>query len=317
MKYRILNMADAEIADDLFDPLRDIAEVISLSPNEEALRAQLPRSDGYINSLKIRVTRELLSLAPDLRVIVSPSTGSDHLDLVAMKEKGIDYLSLKGEEEFLRSVTATSEMTWALLLATVRRLPWSFAAAQGGNWARDQFRGHQLSGKTLGIVGYGRLGRITADYGKAFRMRVLATDPKKMTPDEGVTMVPFDQLLYESDVISIHVHLDDCTRHMFDRAAFDAMKPNAIILNTSRGAVIDEEALLEALTNRKIGGAGLDVIHGEWRSDLENHPLIAYSRSHENVVISPHTGGVTYESQRAGMNKVISKLRNYLLQRKN
>ncbi len=316
MKHQILNMADVDVAKDLFEPLRDIAEVLSLPSSEAALRAHLPKSDGYIASLKIPVTRDLFSLAPGLRVIVSPSTGSDHLDLAAMKEMGIDYISLKGDEEFLRSITATAELTWALLLATVRKLPWSFAAAREGNWAREEFRGHQLSGKTLGIVGYGRLGRITAQYGQAFRMRVIATDNREIAPEAGVEMVKFDRLLRESDVISIHVHLDDSTRQLFNKQAFTSMKPSAVLLNTSRGAILDEEALLEALIAGRIAGAGLDVIDGEWRSDLKNHPLIAYSRTHENLVISPHTGGITYESQRAAMDQVIRKLRDYLMTRR-
>jgi len=315
-KYKVLNMADVQVAEDLFDPLRDIAEVVSLPAGEAALRDHLPDSDVYIASLKIPVTRELLSPACGLRVIASPSTGSDHLDLVAMKEMGIGYISLKGDEEFLRSVTATAELAWALLLATVRRLPWAFAAAQEGVWAREKFRGRQLSGKTLGVVGLGRLGRMVAQYGLAFRMRVIAADVREVAPEPGVEIVSFDRLLREADVVSIHVHLNDSTRHLFDGEVFAAMKPGAVLLNTSRGGVIDEAAFLEALTSGRLAGAGLDVIDGEWREDLENHPLIVYSRTRQNLVITPHVGGITQESQRAGMDQIVRKLRGYLVSQK-
>lgn len=127
----------------------------------------MPDIDAYFASLHIRLDREMLERSDRLRVIATPSTGTDHIDLKAAAERGVTVLCLKDDLELLRRITATAELAWALLLATVRRLPWAFASAQRGQWARDGFRGHQLSGKTLGILGYGRLGVMVARYGLA------------------------------------------------------------------------------------------------------------------------------------------------------
>ncbi len=312
MAWRILNMADFSPFPELLEPLRKFGEVISLPPEQKTLRQRIGEFDAYLASLHVQADRETLLRATRLKVIATPSTGLDHLDLETIKERGVKLLSLRFDREFLDSITATAEMAWCLLLAVVRKLPWAFSAACRGDWARDRFRGHQLSGKTLGILGYGRLGRMVAQYGLAFRMRVLACDIEPVEPAAGVEMVDFERLLAESDVLSVHIHLDEKNRHLINASALSRMKPNAILINTSRGGVIDEEALLEALRSGHLGGAGLDVIEGEWRSDLDRHPLIEYAREHENLVISPHLGGVTFESQRAAFSRIVEMLVEFL-----
>ena len=139
-------------------------------------------------------------------------------------------------------------------------------------------------------------------------MRVIACDIREIK-NPFVQQVSFDQLLGESDILSIHIHLTDENVKLVDAAAFEKIKPGAILINTSRGAIVDEDALLNALKTGGIAAAGLDVIHGEWRNDIANHPLIAYMRDHDNLVITPHIGGVTFESQEmahlAAANKLI------------
>ena len=125
-------------------------------------------------------------------------------------------------------------------------------------------------------------------------------------------MVDFATLLREADVLSIHIHLTDENRGLIDREALAAMKKTAVLLNTSRGAVIDQDALLEALETGRLAGAGLDVIEGEWDDNLHEHPLIRYARTNQNLVISPHIGGVTYESQKMTLEYTVLKLRSYL-----
>ena len=310
--WKILSFADTGHRPNVLAPLDGIAEVTTLPPSLESLEAELPGYDGYIPSLEVRLEKDLIERCPRLRVVATPSTGWDHLDTASLKEKGIHLISLREETEFLSSVTCTAEMAWALLLAVVRKLPWSFEAARQGDWARDRFRGHQLSGMTLGILGYGRLGRITADYGKAFRMRVMACDRRSTEAAPGIELVDFDTLIRNSDVLSIHIHLTPENTGLIDREAIARMKPGAVILNTSRGAIIDESALLGALESGHLGGAGLDVIHGEWSEDLTQHPLIRYARSHENLVISPHTGGVTFEAQEMTLKFLAGRLADYL-----
>ena len=165
-------------------------------------------------------------------------------------------------------------MAWTLLLAVIRHPPWSFEAAKRGWWTRDRFRGHQLVGKTLGILGYGRLGRIMGRYGRAFLMRVIPHDIRDVASEEGVELVDFDTLLRESDILSIHIHLTQENRNLFTPEVFGKMKKGSCLINTSRGAIIDEGAFLEALENGHPGCAGIDVITGEWDADLQNHPLI-------------------------------------------
>ena len=310
--WKILSFADTKHRPEVLAPLDGIAEVINLPPTLENLEAELPEFDGFIPSLEVRLTRDLIERCPRLRVVATPSTGWDHLDTVSLKERGIHLISLREETEFLSSVTCTAEMAWALLLAVVRKLPWSFEAAKQGDWARDRFRGHQLSGKTLGILGYGRLGRIAADFGVAFRMRVIACDRRSTEFAPGVEGVDFDTLVRDSDVLSIHIHLTPENEKLIDRDVLARMKPEAVILNTSRGGIIDETALIDALESGRLRGAGLDVIHGEWNEDLTQHPLIQYARSHDNLVISPHTGGVTFEAQAMTLEFLAGKLADYL-----
>jgi D-3-phosphoglycerate dehydrogenase len=203
-------------------------------------------------------------------------------------------------------------MSWGLLLAVVRRLPWAFDAAREGDWARDQFRGHQLAGKTLGVLGYGRLGRMVAQYAKAFRMRVLVCDVKPIEPGPGIERVALDELLAEADVLSIHVDMTAENRGLIGAENLARMKPGAVLVSISHGAVIDEAALLDALQKRHLAAAALDMIDGEWRTDLDQHPLIRYANTHENLIITPHVGGVTYESQRMAYTHTAKKLARHL-----
>jgi len=312
MKWKVLSLADISACPDVLDTLKPVAEVTALPASQETLLENISAYDAYFASLAVRMNKEVLDRAARLRVIATPTTGLDHIDVEEARARGIEVLCIKNDIEFLNQVTATAEMAWGLLLATVRRIPWAFQAACEGNWARDGFRGRQLSGKTLGILGYGRLGRMVAEYGKAFRMRVLACDSKPVDPAPGVTMVDFPTLLRESDVLSIHIHLTKENEGLLDRQALRRMKPGAVLLNTSRGAIIDETALAEALADGHLGGAGLDVIHGEWNPNLRDHQLIRYAATHQNLVIVPHLGGITYESQTMAYAFAIQKLKKFL-----
>jgi D-3-phosphoglycerate dehydrogenase len=311
--FRILNMADIEPFPDVLDDLRNVAEITTLPADQKLFENVIGEYDAYFASLYVQVGKEVLEGAPRLKMIATPTTGLDHIDMDAAARSGVKVLSLKEEIPFLESITCTAEMTWALLLAVIRRLPWSFDAVKNGHWARDEFRGHQLSGKTLGILGYGRLGRMVAEYGKAFRMRVLVCDHDPVTLTPEIMPVDFSTLLRESDILSIHIHLTPENYQLFNHDVLAQMKPDALLLNTSRGAIIDETALCAALESGRIGGAGLDVIDGEWNSDLKNHPLINYARHHQNLVITPHTGGITFEAQRDTLVFTAQKLADFIM----
>jgi len=170
-----------------------------------------------------------------------------------------------------------------------------------GHWRSERFCGIQLSRKTLGILGYGRLGKMSGEFGKAFRMRVLACDLQPIqdgthTSTEGIEQVDFDTLLRESDAITIHVHLTPENYHLISTDQFAKMKDGVFLINTSRGDIIDEQALLAALESGKVAAAGLDVIHDEWREDSRESPLVQYALEHDNLIITPHIGGCTHTS---------------------
>lgn len=308
MRWKILNLADTSPFPDVLDGLHAVADITSLPASRETLERELPKFDGYLCALSLQVTDELLSECPRLRIIATPSTGWDHLNVAAMQARNIHLLSLRGEEEFLNSITATAELAWGLLLTVVRRLREATRLASDGIWARDACRGRQLSGRTLGVVGYGRLGRMMAEYGRAFRMRVLVHEQKAGDLPPGVEAVSLDRLLVESDVVSLHVHLTPDNVGLLGKSELSRIKPGAVLINTSRGAVVNETALLEALQSGHLSGAGLDVIDGEWDTHLEAHPLIRFSRENDNLVITPHIGGVTWDSQRAAYAFLAAKL---------
>ncbi len=239
---------------------------------------------------------------PRLKVIATPTTGLNHIDLEEAKKRGIKVISLKGHTGFLKDIPSTAEETVALMMALIRNLPWAFDDVKRGNWDRNQWRGHQFIHKTLGLLGCGRLGKIVAKYAKALGMRVLGTDPNvdalTMTR-HGIEKVPMEKLFKESDIVSIHVALEKETHNLIGLKEFSLMKPGAYLINTSRGEIIDEKALLAALNSQKIAGAALDVLWNEVGGEhLKNNPLVEYARNsnRNNLLIVPHLGGATYEA---------------------
>lgn len=205
-------------------------------------------------------------------------------------------VSLKGETDFLTTVTATAEHTVGLLLALIRQIPTAHRSVLDGAWKRDLFRGRELHGRTAGIIGVGRLGRMVARYLAAFGMRVVGYDVRADMRVEHVQFLPeMNDVLRASDVVSLHVPYSLETRHLIRAEHFRLMRPGAVLINTSRGGVIDDNALLEALIGNVIGGAALDVIDGEPQIDA-HHPLVRYAQLHPNLVLTPHLGGNTYDS---------------------
>lgn len=291
----ILSAVDFSLCPDSLDELSAIARVISVPPDRNVILSSCSTADAYIATLAVRVDGEFLAQARRLKIVASPATGTDHLELGMLERQGVKILTLANEFELLRSFTATSELAFGLMLALLRKLPPAISSASAGRWAREGFTGSQLSDKVLGVVGLGRLGAITARIGRGFGMRVVATDPF-VESSAGVEMVPLNRLLEDADVVSLHLHLDESTRHLISRREFGLMKPSAILINTSRGGLVNEEHLLDALSAGQIAGAGVDVLTDEWQSDLHDSPIIRFARANENLIITPHIGGATVES---------------------
>ncbi|KKU94209.1 MAG: D-isomer specific 2-hydroxyacid dehydrogenase NAD-binding protein [Parcubacteria group bacterium GW2011_GWA1_48_11b] len=261
-----------------------------------------PRKDANVLVLRLayKIDSSWMDKMPNLKVIATPTTGLNHIDLKEAKKRKIKVISLKGHTSFLKDVPSTAEETLALMTALVRKLPWAFDDVKKGNWNRDAWRGHQFIHKTLGLLGCGRLGKIVAKYGKALGMRILGTDPNidaGTLTRQSIEKVLMEKLFRESDIVSVHVSLEPDTHNLVQEKHLKMMKSTAYLINTARGEIIDEKALLKALENKWIAGAALDVMRDEvGGKHLKNNPLVKYAKTHDNLLIVPHLGGATYEA---------------------
>lgn len=279
--------------------LDEVAEVAYIGcPTQRELVAELGRRpyDALFVRIGLAVDRAALEACPTLRWVVTPTTGLDHLDLGELDARGISLISLKGQIDLLDTVAATAELTWGLLLALIRRIPSAFASVRAGAWSRDDFLGWELRGRTLGVVGHGRLGKMVARYGLAFGMQVLAfdRDPAAATATDGVVPVALDELLAAADVVSLHLPLDDTTRGFMTADRLARMKPGAVLVNTARGELVDEEAVIEALRRGHLGGVATDVVADDsrWPGVVPHgQPFVALAETGADVVITPHIGG--------------------------
>lgn len=297
-RIRILVSESAGFSSEAAGKLRRIGNLTLAELDRNALLAAVETVDVLWVRLRHRIDAEVLRRAARLKVIVSPTTGLDHIDLAETERRNIQVLSLRGETSFLRDVRATAEHTIALILSLLRHIPQACTHAKYGDWTRDLFRGCELYGKTVGIVGYGRLGRIVARYLSGFETKILVTDPKIHTEntEAAITPTPLTTLLHESDLVTLHVNLCDETKGFFGREQFAAMKDGAWLINTSRGELVDEDALLTALRSGRLAGAALDVVSEERAARIGQHPLVVYARENDNLIITPHIGGCTAES---------------------
>lgn len=296
MSRRILIAEPLDFSPRAVSLLATVADVELRSCDRAGLGRALAEFDVVWFRLAHRIDRELLAQAQRCRILATPVTGLDHIDLSACQELGIRVVSLRGEVEFLRNVRATAELTVGLTLALLRQIPQAAASVLAGAWDRDRFRGQELFGKTIGLVGVGRLGSLVAGYFRAFGAEVCGYDPRPDFPSQLCTRIDtLDELLGQSEVVSVHAAYNDDTRHLIAARQFESMRPGAILVNTSRGGIVDEQALLAALEGGKLAGAALDVLDGE-PEITGRHPLIAYAQKHSHVLIVPHIGGNTRES---------------------
>lgn len=314
-RLKILNAEPDGYSHEALAILRGIADVDLRPVTRAELLGIIAAYDAVIVRLAHRVDDEIMEKGTRLRAVVTATTGLNHIDLEAAERRGIAVLSLRGETRFLDSVTSTAEHTWGLILALARNIPRAHASVLARQWDRDRFRGVELSGRTLGIIGYGRLGRIVAEYGLAFRMRVLAADPGVERVPEAVCKVSLEELLQQSDVVSVHVPWSESTAGLIAGRELAMMKPGSYLVNTSRGGIIDEDALLRALETGPLAGAALDVLQDEHsgRHDwMQDNRLIAYAAGNDNLLITPHIGGATFDAMRKTEIFMAKKLAAFL-----
>lgn len=264
----------------------------------------LPNVTILVVRLALNVNAALMDRMPQLRVIATSTTGLNHIDTTEAKKRGIYIISLRGRTSFLKRVPSTAEETMGLILALMRHIPWAFDDVKRGNWRSTYWRGYQLKGKTLGIIGLGRLGKIVARYARMFGMQVLAVDPSVSAvamKRSMVTKVSLPTFLRRADVVSLHVPFNERTRHLIAARHLKMMKQTAYLINTARAELIDKDALLQALRESWIAGAALDVWWKEKddASHLKNDSLIRYAKKHTNLLVVPHIGGATEEAMEA------------------
>ena len=275
--------------------LAEACEVRSLPDHAkhsaEALRKAAEGAQGMVTQLMDPVDEELLS-TPGLKVVANVAVGFDNIDVVAATRHGVMVCNTPGILD-----DTTADFAFALLMAAGRRLGEADRFTRSGafkGWAIDMLLGHDIAQSTLGLVGFGRIGRGVARRARGFGMRVLYSDERPATPEAeremGVTRADLDRLLSESDFVSIHVPLTETTRHLISTAQFALMKSTAVLINTSRGPVVDEAALAEALRTGKIFAAGLDVYEEEPKV---NPALLKL----ENVILAPHIASASVRTR--------------------
>ena len=272
-----------------------VADVRLEAVGTEGVRQALRDHEVFWFRLGHRIGEAVFTDGMRCRIIATPVTGLDHIDLEACEAHGVRVMSLRGETEFLKEVRATAEHTVGLALALLRQIPTAATSVKEGHWDRDRFRGRELYGKTAGVIGVGRLGNIVADLLGAFGMSVIGYDPRVDLPAGVERVESLEELLGRADVVSLHASYEQGQGHLLGAEQLMAMKPGSILINTARGGLVDEVALLAQLRSGHIGGCALDVLEAEPQIG-KDHPLVTHAREHSNLLITPHLAGNTWES---------------------
>jgi D-3-phosphoglycerate dehydrogenase len=246
--------------------------------------------DGLVVRSGTKVTSEIINASHKLKIIGRAGTGVDNIDVRSATTKGILVVNTPGG-----NTISTGELALAHILSLARNIPQASAALKNGKWARSQYTGTELSGKTLGVIGVGRIGREVANWCKGFGMSTIGYDPvlaESTARSYGIEPVSLDELFKNADFITIHTPLTKDTKYLLNAENLAKCKKGARIINCARGGIVDENALLEAIKSGHVAGAALDVLEKEPPSE-ESHEL----RMHPNVVVSPHLGASTTDAQ--------------------
>jgi glyoxylate reductase len=279
--------------------------VMGYAPSELELAAEVPDAHALITLVSDPVTEAVLRAGNNLKIVAQFAVGVDNIDRSAAAARGIVVTHTPNV-----LTDATADLTMALLLALTRRIIEGDRIVRAGGfagWAPDLLLGTELKGKTLGIAGPGRIGRAVARRAKAFGMSVIAfgRSPRDEEDPDDPSRVSFEELLRRSDVVSIHLPLTEETRRLFRMETFAKMKPGSYLLNTARGQIVDEVALIRAIDSGQVAGAGLDV--------FENEPGITPGLLDEDrVVLMPHAGSATLETRREMARMVVEDVRRVL-----
>lgn len=279
--------------------------------NDLELKVALQECDIFWFRLNHKLTRAILKDVK-CKYILCAATGLDHIDLKACLNYNIKVISLKGEFEFLKEVRATAEHTLGLLLTLIRKSKKAYTHTEEGHWNRYLFQGTELYKKKVGILGLGRLGKIMADYYSVLGMEIYFFDTETQSEyaQKYNKVNSIKALLTIVDILSIHLPYNENTHFILNNENLSLLHEGAVIVNTARGGLVNENDLLELLMSNKIAGYATDVLWGE--PNISKHPLVQYAKNNNNVVITPHIGGNTFESIEKTETFVLNKLINML-----
>ncbi len=311
---KILIAEPEDFSQEVIAQLREYGEVDVRAVAPAEVKQALRDYDVFWFRLGWPIDAAVLDEGSRCRILATPVTGIDHIDEDLCARLGVKIVCLRGERAFLRSVRATAELTLGLAIGVMRHLPAAANDVNDGRWVRDDFRGHELYERTAGVIGCGRLGNIVAGYLLALGMQVYTYDPRPEAevPPGVMRLGSLREVLAVSDLVTLHVNYHTGTHDLIGADEFAACKPGATLVNTSRGGLISEPALLAALKSGQLAAAALDVVADE-RSFRAEHPLADYARNNRNLLLSPHIGGNTYESFRRTEGFIASKVIELLL----
>lgn len=296
--FKILNIDPEQYSKEAQWILEGVGKYVGKRLSRRELIEEITDYDALILRFAHKIDRAILKNACNLKIIGTNVTGIDHIDHEYLADLGIKLVFLRNSSEQLKNIQSTAELAWGLLLGLIRRIPWAREGPIWGEWNREQYLGTDLKGKTIGILGFGRIGEKVSEYAIAFGMNVMAfTLPPFPNNPHVEFIVDEEEFFNRCEMLMIHLPLNSITDHFINEKRIKMLPHGAAIVNTARGAIIEEGALLAALENGSISGAAIDVMERELDPKfLDNNPLVSYAKKSNNLIITPHIGGATNES---------------------
>jgi D-3-phosphoglycerate dehydrogenase len=276
--------------------------------NENNFNENLNQAHYIFTELNYFIGHAIIEKCPNLKCIITPTTGLNHLDIDLLFEKKIDIISLKGDNDFLANIPSTAEFTFGLILSLLKKIPFAFNDVGLGRWERNSFIGNNLKGKTLGLLGYGRVGKQVARYASAFEMNVLYFDSKEIPISSIASPVSnIEDLFSSSDIVSLHITGTSDNEKIISSSLLNRMKSKSFLVNTSRGLILDEAVLADLIVKGHLSGFAADVLTFEGSGLLFDSPLFQLSKDGYPVIITPHIAGATTESMELTTRYVVHK----------
>lgn len=242
----------------------------------------------------------------DIKVINTCSTGLNHIDMDYCERNNIEVWSLKEDFDLINDLPSTAELSFGLMLSLLRKIPEGFTSVKKGEWNYEPFIGRQIKGLTIGIIGYGRLGKILVKLLSGWGVKILVNDPYVQVDNEHCIRTTMNEIWRQSDVTFLHLHVTNTTKGMVNDKFLSKMKKGSVLINTSRGELVDEESIITSIKEGHLGGYGTDVIVDEF-GDVKESRLVKFSKENNNVIITPHVGGMTWEGQTKAYRWAVDK----------